>query len=81
MIEPSTMLARQTVTFLQSYPATGVEVLEAEFGVPRDVMRRTIDDLIDQGFVLKREFGYYATGYWRPDDDEIMSPAEVAVEA
>ncbi len=81
MIEPSTMLARQIATFLQSYPATGVEVLEAEFGVPRDVMRHAIDELIADGFVLKREFGYYATGYWRPQDDEIKSPVEVAVEA
>ncbi len=81
MIEPSTDLARKVVTFLQSYPATGVEVLEAEFGVPHDVMRSTVDGLIAEGFVLKREFGYYASGHWSPDGDMLKSVADALVEA
>ncbi len=81
MIEPSTALARNVVTFLQSYPATGVEVLEAEFAASPDDMRYTIDGLIAQRFVIEREAGFYATGYWNPSEDVLKSEADALVEA
>ncbi len=76
MIEPSTDLARKVTTFLQSYPATRIEVLETEFYALRDVMRSTLDELITAGFVQERELEFFATGYWSPDFDLLKPTAD-----
>ncbi len=76
MIAPQTTLGRQLVAFLREYPGTGTDMLEHEFGTPAALMRATIDELVERRLITQiTGFGYYSTGFWDADEDEIKRPA------